>query len=139
MHGQCQRRLPELCDPVSTKPPCPYDRRVDAKSTRRTDLPRLAAGGRGQRATLATTKHGPVGIVVGEPKCCKSFLALDMAVSVAGGVPCLRRFTPMQTGRVLRHSAEDALQVVWQRLAGIAAAAGRALADLFQTLPGYKL
>ena len=35
-----------------------------------------------------------VGIVGGEPKCCKSFLALDMAVSVAGGVPCLRRFAP---------------------------------------------
>src|SRR6516165_3434001 len=33
-----------------------------------------------------------VGIVGGEPKCCKSFLALDMAVAVAAGVPCLRRF-----------------------------------------------
>jgi RecA-family ATPase len=71
-----------------------------------------------------------VGIVGGEPKCCKSFLALDMAVSVAGGVPCLRRFAPAQTGRVLLFAAEDALHVVRQRLAGIAAAAGRALADL---------
>ena len=35
-----------------------------------------------------------VGIVGGEPKCCKSFLALDIAVTVAGGVPCLRRFAP---------------------------------------------
>ncbi len=33
-----------------------------------------------------------VGIVGGEPKCGKSFLALDMVVAVAGGVPCLRRF-----------------------------------------------
>jgi hypothetical protein len=32
-----------------------------------------------------------VGIVGGEPKCCKSFLALDLAVAVAAGVPCLRR------------------------------------------------
>jgi RecA-family ATPase len=71
-----------------------------------------------------------VGIVGGEPKCCKSFLALDMAVSVAGGVPCLRRFAPTQTGRVLLYAAEDALHVVRQRLAGIATAAGRALADL---------
>jgi RecA-family ATPase len=71
-----------------------------------------------------------VGIVGGEPKCCKSFLALDMAVSVAGGVPCLRRFAPTQTGRVLLFAAEDALHVVRQRLAGIAASAGRALADL---------
>jgi RecA-family ATPase len=71
-----------------------------------------------------------VGIVGGEPKTCKSFLALAMAVSVAGGVPCLRRFVPMQTGRVLLFAAEDALHIVRQRLAGIAAAAGRALADL---------
>lgn len=71
-----------------------------------------------------------VGIVGGEPKVCKSFLALDIAVSVAGGVPCLRRFAPAQTGRVLLFAAEDALHVVRQRLAGIAAAAGRALADL---------
>ncbi len=71
-----------------------------------------------------------VGIVGGETKCCKSFLALDMAVSVAGGVPCLRRFAPTQTGRVLLFAAEDALHVVRQRLAGIALAAGRVLADL---------
>ncbi len=71
-----------------------------------------------------------VGIVGGEPKCCKSFLALDMAVAVAGGVPCLRQFAPARTGRVLLYAAEDALHVVRQRLAGIAAAAGRDLADL---------
>jgi hypothetical protein len=71
-----------------------------------------------------------VGIVGGEPKCCKSFLALDMAVAVAGGVPCLRRFAPAQTGRVLLFAAEDALHVVRQRLAGIALAAGRVLDDL---------
>jgi RecA-family ATPase len=71
-----------------------------------------------------------VGIVGGEPKCCKSFLALDMAVAVAGGVPCLRRFAAAQPGRVLLYAAEDALHIVRQRLAGIAAAAGRALADL---------
>src|SRR5271165_517407 len=28
-----------------------------------------------------------VGILGGEPKCCKSFLALDLAVSVASGTP----------------------------------------------------
>jgi len=32
-----------------------------------------------------------VGILGGEPKCCKSFLALDVAVSVASGAPCLHR------------------------------------------------
>jgi len=71
-----------------------------------------------------------VGIVGGEPKCCKSFLALDMAVSVASGTPCLRRFPTAQRGRVLLYAAEDALHVVRQRLEGIARAAGADLAEL---------
>jgi hypothetical protein len=71
-----------------------------------------------------------VGIVGGEPKCCKSFLALDLAVAVASGAPCLRRFAVARTGRALLFAAEDALHVVRQRLAGIARAAGRELADL---------
>jgi hypothetical protein len=64
-----------------------------------------------------------VGIVGGEPKCCKSFLALDLALAVASGAPCLRHFPPAQTGRVLLYAAEDALHVVRQRLYGIALAA----------------
>jgi hypothetical protein len=71
-----------------------------------------------------------VGIVGGEPKCCKSFLALDLAVAVASGAPCVRRFAVQRTGRVLLFAAEDALHVVRQRLAGIALAAGYVLADL---------
>ena len=39
-----------------------------------------------------------VGIVGGEPKCCKSFLALDIAVAVAAGIPCLRRFAVPRAG-----------------------------------------
>jgi RecA-family ATPase len=83
-----------------------------------------------------------VGIVGGEPKCCKSFLALDMAVAVAAGVPCVRRFAPVRTGRVLLFAAEDALHIVRQRLDGIARAAGRALADLdlhVVTCPSVRL
>jgi len=71
-----------------------------------------------------------VGIVGGEPKCCKSFLALDLAVAVAAGIPCLRRFAVPQAGRVLLFAAEDALHIVRRRLEGICAAAGMALADL---------
>ena len=71
-----------------------------------------------------------VGIVGGEPKCCKSFLALDLAVSVASGTPCLRRFVVPKAGRVLLYAAEDALNIVRHRLDGIASAAGVALADL---------
>jgi AAA domain len=71
-----------------------------------------------------------VGIIGGEPKCCKSFLALDLAVAVASGTPCLRRFAVPQSGGVLLYAAEDALHIVRRRLEGICAAAGCALADL---------
>jgi RecA-family ATPase len=71
-----------------------------------------------------------VGIVGGEPKCCKSFLALDMAVSVAAGTPCLRHFPVTRAGRVLLYAAEDALHVVRRRLEGISAAAKVSLSDL---------
>ena len=64
-----------------------------------------------------------VGILGGEPKCCKSFLALDVAVSVASGAACLRQFPVRRTGSVLLFPAEDSLAVVRQRLEGIAAAA----------------
>jgi hypothetical protein len=74
--------------------------------------------------------HDAVGIVGGEPKCCKSFLALDLAVAVAAGVPCLRRFAVPDPGRVLLYAAEDALAIVRRRLEGIAAAAGVNLRDL---------
>jgi hypothetical protein len=71
-----------------------------------------------------------VGIVGGEPKVCKSFLALDMAVAVASGTPCLRRFPTPKRGRVLLFAAEDSLAIVRERLAGIAVAAGLALDSL---------
>lgn len=64
-----------------------------------------------------------VGILGGEPKCCKSFLALDMAVSVASGAACLRQFPVRRHGSVLLFPAEDSLAIVRQRLEGIATAA----------------
>lgn len=71
-----------------------------------------------------------VGILGGEPKCCKSFLALDVAVSVASGAPVLRQFPVWRTGPVLLFPAEDSLAVVRQRLEGIAAAAQVPFASL---------
>ena len=65
-----------------------------------------------------------VGIIGGEPKCGKSFLALDVAVAVAAGVPCLRHFAAAQAGPVLMYAAEDAGHIVRSRLEGIAGAAG---------------
>jgi hypothetical protein len=64
-----------------------------------------------------------VGILGGEPKCCKSFLALDIAVSVASGTACLRQFPVPRSGKVLLFPAEDSLAIVRQRLEGITAAA----------------
>lgn len=83
-----------------------------------------------------------VGILGGEPKCGKSLLALDLAVSVASGTPCLRRFAVEQPGRVLLYAAEDSLPIVRERLCGIASAAGTALGslDLFViTAPSLRL
>jgi hypothetical protein len=72
-----------------------------------------------------------VGILGGEPKCCKSFMALDIAVSVASGHPCLRQYPVHRSGKVLLFPAEDSLSAVRQRLEGIAAAAQVA----FDSLP----
>ena len=61
----------------------------------------------------------------------QSFLALDLAVGVASGTPCLRRFAVRRTGPVLLFPAEDSLAVVRRRLEGICSAA-----DVdFQSLP----
>ena len=71
-----------------------------------------------------------VGIVGGEPKCGKSFLALDLAVSVAAGVPALRHFPTAHPGPVLMYAAEDAGHIVRSRLEAIARGAGTALERL---------
>jgi hypothetical protein len=65
-----------------------------------------------------------VGIVGGQPKCGKSYLALEVAVSVASGAPCLRRFPVVHAGPVLLFAAEDPPSLVRERLEGIARTAG---------------
>lgn len=71
-----------------------------------------------------------VGVIGAEPKTMKSFFALELAVAVASGAPCLRRFPVPRSGRVLLYAAEDPLHVVRQRLEGICAAAGITLEGL---------
>ena len=61
-----------------------------------------------------------VGVIGGAPKCSKTWLALDMAFSVATGTNCLDRYAIPQSGPVLVYLAEDALPVVRERVAGIA-------------------
>ena len=40
-----------------------------------------------------------VGFIAGEPKSFKSWLALDMAISVASGTPCLGEFSVPEAGK----------------------------------------
>ena len=63
--------------------------------------------------------HAGVGIIGGAPKCCKSWLGLDLAVSVASGTPCLDTFHVQEPGGVLVYMAEDAAPVVKERLIGL--------------------
>jgi hypothetical protein len=71
-----------------------------------------------------------VGVLGGAPKCCKSWLALELAVSVASGTPCLGAFAAGDPGPVLLYMAEDAASVVKARLTGICHARGVELAAL---------
>jgi hypothetical protein len=48
-----------------------------------------------------------VGILGGQPKCGKTWMALEMAVSVASGAPCLGAFPVYSRGPVLFYAAED--------------------------------
>lgn len=83
-----------------------------------------------------------VGVVGAEPKSFKTWFALDVAVAVASGAPCLRRFPVSRSGRVLVYAAEDALTMVRRRLEGICTAAGvslEALDILVITEPSLRL
>ena len=60
-----------------------------------------------------------VGFIGGSPKCCKSFLALDLALSVASATPCLGRFEVLDPGPALVFFAEDPPGVVRQRLSAL--------------------
>lgn len=66
--------------------------------------------------------HQAVGLLGGSPKTCKSWCALEMALSVASGRPCLGQFEPMVTGPVLLYAAEDSPRQVRLRLEGLAQA-----------------
>lgn len=61
-----------------------------------------------------------VGMIGGAPKCSKTWLGLDLALSVATGTPCLGKYAVPRAGPVLVYLAEDALPVVRERVAGMA-------------------
>ena len=61
-----------------------------------------------------------VGVIGGAPKCSKTWLALDMSLSVATGTACLDRYEVPRPGPVLVYLAEDSLAIVRERVEGIA-------------------
>jgi hypothetical protein len=71
-----------------------------------------------------------VGVIGGAPKSCKTWLALDLALSVASGSAALGRFAVSAPGTVLLYAAEDSAAEVRDRLAAIAAARALSLAGL---------
>jgi hypothetical protein len=60
-----------------------------------------------------------VGFIGGAPKSCKSWLGLDLAVSVASGTACLGRFAVEHKGPALVYLAEDSLAQVRRRIEGL--------------------
>jgi hypothetical protein len=57
-----------------------------------------------------------IGLIGGAPKCCKTWLGLDMAVSVASATPALGRFACESPGPALVYLAEDGLPQVRSRI-----------------------
>lgn len=71
-----------------------------------------------------------VGVLGGAPKTCKSWLALELALSVATGTLCLGAFDVDAPGPVLLYMAEDAASVVKARLVGLCRTRGLDLASV---------
>ena len=71
-----------------------------------------------------------VGVIGGAPKCCKTWLGLDLAVSVATGTAALGRFAVIDAGPVLLYGAEDAAARLRERLEALAASRDLALGEL---------
>ena len=61
-----------------------------------------------------------VGLIGGAPKCSKTWLGLDLALSVATGTACLGAYAVPEAGPVLVYLAEDALPIVRERVEGMA-------------------
>ncbi len=60
-----------------------------------------------------------VGILGGPPKSCKSYLGLELAMSVASGIPAIGHFPVDRRGPALVFLAEDSLPLIRSRLEAI--------------------
>ncbi|MGB2986346.1 MAG: AAA family ATPase, partial [Phycisphaerae bacterium] len=66
----------------------------------------------------------------GPSKCCKSYLGIDMALSVATGTPCLGTYAVLESGPALIYLAEDSLSVVRERVLALATHRGLTLDEI---------
>jgi hypothetical protein len=73
---------------------------------------------------------GAVGVIGGAPKSCKSWLALELAVAVASGRPCLGGFAVPEPGPALLYAAEDTPLQVRQRIEQLCQARGASFHSL---------
>jgi len=71
-----------------------------------------------------------VGIIGGTPKSYKTWMALEMAVAVASGSPCLASWAVSSPGPVLLYAAEDSESALRSRLESLARHHGLDLASL---------
>jgi hypothetical protein len=71
-----------------------------------------------------------VGVIGGAPKCAKTWLGLDIALSVATGTACLGKYVVPEPGPVLMYLAEDSLPAVRERVAGMARHRGTELSGV---------
>lgn len=63
--------------------------------------------------------YGAVGFIAGQPKSFKSWIGLDLALSVASGQPFLGEFSVLHPGRVLYIQEEDSAVTLKQRVGKI--------------------
>lgn len=70
------------------------------------------------------------GLIGGQPKLGKTFLALDMAVSVASGTPCLGTYRVLEPGRAVVYHAEDKNEDIRRRAEALTRQRGLSIQDL---------
>ncbi len=75
------------------------------------------------------TQQG-VGFLCGSPKACKTWLALELALSIASKTAALGKYEVQDPGPVLLFAAEDAPAMVRSRLSGMAKQRNLSLTDL---------
>lgn len=83
--------------------------------------------------------EGAVGFIAGEPKCYKSWVALDMALSLATGAPFLAHFRVVRPGPILYIQEEDPLPTLKTRTAKIWAGKATDKLELVPSSDGLEI